>query len=330
MIFGDFKVNIKEIMFFLLAVFLIFNVPPAETTMREINQEPLEVIIKTGVHEGFVRAVFFMSESAIKDASVTQIDNAVKVNLNRAVFFKSKAKDLGKEYTKIDSPMKLIDGLIVEPKKDGAILKKENLTHIKILKLSNPSRLVIDMYFSGTIVEKEKQSRYNIIMIDPGHGGYDRGIYSDSFSEKNFVLAFSKAFAERVERIGKKAILLRNADYAISMKDRIKAINKKRPDVLISFHLSLKDEFVVYQTNPIGEKDGLNQIFKESEIISQSIMANIKNLGIRVRIEKIDSIIGSYIYLPSIFIELPNPERFTYDKKINQKIIEAILNSLEG
>lgn len=313
---------------FILAFFLLFNIPSPRAANKDVDQKPLEVVIKTGVHEGFIRIVFFMEESYVRDASVTQIDNTIKVNLNAPVFFKLIGKEIERDYIKIDSLTRLINGLIFEPKKEGCILKKEDLTHIKTLKLSNPSRLVIDIYFSKLDVKTDKHSKYNVIMIDPGHGGYDKRIYGDNFSEKHFVLAFSKALLQEIEKSGKKAILLRNGDYAISMKDRIRIVNKKRPDILISIHLSLKDEVVIYLTESRIKKDRADQFLRESELISKSIIANIKSLGIKVKSQRIDSIIGSYAFVPSIFIELPNPERFAYDKKINQQIISAILKSL--
>jgi N-acetylmuramoyl-L-alanine amidase len=318
----------KIIIAIIINFFLFYPLTILAASNAETKKEPLEVIVKTGVHNGFIRIVFSMPEHQVNEAFVDQIDNTIKIKLNTYVYFKLLKGKQEENYIRISSPIKLIDGLIIEPKKDGCILKMEGPGHMKTLKLFNPSRLVVDIYFSESIPEGEKKPRYNVIMIDPGHGGYDKGITSESFLEKNFLLTFSKSFAAKAERLGKKIIFLRSGDYAISMKDRIKTINKTKPDILISFHISLKDEFVIYLAG-MRKKDKLYQFRRESELISRSIMANIKNLGIKVKSQKIDSIISAYVDVPAIFIELPNPEKFTYDKKMNQKIIEAILNSLE-
>lgn len=308
---------LRAVSYFLITVIFLLYALPLKAIAEKSDQEPLDVIVKTGSHEGFLRTVFLLNER-VREPSVRQVDNRVEIHFNTSVYFKY-IKKPDAEPVRLESSTKLINGLFIEPKRDGCILRVENLSNIKTLRLSNPSRLVVDLYFIESKADLDRHYRY--IMVDPGHGGYDKGIYSDNFSEKNFVLSFSKVFGDQAEKAGRRVVLSRSGDFAISLRDRIKLVNKKMPDVLISFHVSMNNEFVIY----IADRGS----HSESEVISNRIIRNIKNqLGIDGRIERVNSIIGAYVKVPSILVELPNPDRFAYDKKTNQKIISAILDSL--
>lgn len=319
------------IIVFILSLVLDHNVLFASSKKDE--REALEVDIKVGRHQDFVRSVFYLKEDYLKNSIVKKMDNTVKIEFNKPVKFYLIKKAKVKEILDVDSEREVMKGLVMEAKKDSYIIKTENLIDLKTMILSEPSRLVVDLYIGRSKVEKDFNIfRANLIMIDPGHGGYEKGIHTDNLIEKNFVLNFSKNFKDVAEKRGKKILFTRNGDYAMSLTDRIRAINKKRPDLLISFHISSGDDFIIYlpKKNFKKEQEELTtDLYKHSEAISRLISDNIKNrLGINVKNEKANSIIGSYLNIPSVLIELPNPERFAYDKEINLKIINAILDGL--
>lgn len=323
----------KNIFLKVFILFFVLNYNILFAASKKDAHESLEIDFKVGIHEDFIRMVFFLKEDYLKKSSVKKMDNTVTIEFHRPVNLNLIKKSADKELLNADSSRELIKGLIIEPKKDSCIIKSENFFDLKTMRLTEPSRLVVDIYMNRAKIEKDSNIfRANLIMIDPGHGGYDRGIYTDSLVEKIFVLDFSKNFKDIAEKRGKKVLFTRNADYAMSLTDRIRAINKKRPDFLISIHTSLGNEFSIYIPEKIFKKeneDSTLDLDKYSEAISKAISEKIKNkLGVNVKIEKASSIIGSYLNIPSILVELPNPERFAYDKKMNLKIINAMLDGL--
>jgi len=87
-------------------------------------------------------------------------------------------------------------------------------------------------------VESPANVRDVIIAIDAGHGGEDPGSIGPSGTyEKNVVLALARRLAERVNRVpGMKAVLIRESDYFISLRNRIIKARQHRADLFVSIH----------------------------------------------------------------------------------------------
>ena len=87
-----------------------------------------------------------------------------------------------------------------------------------------------------------------IVVIDPGHGGEDPGaIGPNGVREKQVVLAVSKALKDKINtRKGYKAVLTRESDYYIGLRDRTMLARKFNADLLVSVHA---DAFTKPQAN---------------------------------------------------------------------------------
>jgi N-acetylmuramoyl-L-alanine amidase len=77
-----------------------------------------------------------------------------------------------------------------------------------------------------------------IIAIDAGHGGIDPGaIGTKGTSEKTIVLAIAKELARLIMKEPRlRAVLIRNGDYFIKLRDRIKLARQYQADLFISIH----------------------------------------------------------------------------------------------
>lgn len=107
-------------------------------------------------------------------------------------------------------------------------------------------RLVIDL--QGTAKQKMHQPqivkqnkpklRDIVIAIDAGHGGKDVGATgTNGTREKNVVLALAKKLKHLIQQqTGMKAIMVREGDTFLKLRQRIKIARKKRADLLISLH----------------------------------------------------------------------------------------------
>ncbi|KTD17529.1 N-acetylmuramoyl-L-alanine amidase [Legionella jordanis] len=77
-----------------------------------------------------------------------------------------------------------------------------------------------------------------IVVLDPGHGGKDPGASGPRrTAEKNVTLAIAQKLKQIIDRQpGMKAVLTRNGDYYIELRDRLKIARKYNADVFISIH----------------------------------------------------------------------------------------------
>tara|TARA_R110001599_G_scaffold66353_3_gene187639 strand:+ start:108 stop:1487 length:1380 start_codon:yes stop_codon:yes gene_type:complete len=77
-----------------------------------------------------------------------------------------------------------------------------------------------------------------VVVIDPGHGGEDPGaIGPNGVREKHVVLAVSQALRDRINtKKGFKAVLTRESDYYIGLRDRTVLARKFNADLLVSVH----------------------------------------------------------------------------------------------
>ncbi len=77
-----------------------------------------------------------------------------------------------------------------------------------------------------------------IIAIDAGHGGVDPGASGKRGTlEKNVVLEIAKALAARInQEPGMKAVLTRDGDYFISLRERNLRARRAKADLFVSIH----------------------------------------------------------------------------------------------
>lgn len=105
-------------------------------------------------------------------------------------------------------------------------------------------RLVIDLHQkSGKAEPKAKvvnsdRTRDVIIAIDAGHGGEDPGARGyKGTREKNVVLSIARRLAKLIrDEKGMRPVLVRNGDYYISLRDRMRIARRERADLFVSIH----------------------------------------------------------------------------------------------
>ena len=78
--------------------------------------------------------------------------------------------------------------------------------------------------------------RIRKIIIDPGHGGFDRGASGRICVEKITVLKLAHRVAEILKRCGYTVFLTRKTDYLIPLNSRCVIANNQRGDIFVSLH----------------------------------------------------------------------------------------------
>ncbi len=122
------------------------------------------------------------------------------------------------------------------------------------------------------------QARDLIIAIDAGHGGEDPGaIGKNGTREKDVVLAIARVLAQRVDaEPGMKAVLTRNGDYFVPLRDRMRRARAQQADLFVSIHAdSIRDRSVdgssVYILSQRGATDEAARWLAERENASDLI-----------------------------------------------------------
>ena len=104
-------------------------------------------------------------------------------------------------------------------------------------------RLVIDLQNAGgpatvkRASEAYRPGRDLVIAIDAGHGGRDPGSSGRRAKEKDIVLSISKDLARRINaEPGMRAVLIRDRDTFIDLKNRVEIAQRHDADLFISVH----------------------------------------------------------------------------------------------
>ncbi len=161
-----------------------------------------------------------------------------------------------------------------QDKRTRVVLDSENVKDFTVFQMSNPSRIVVDVFSSErreevkrpviaskTQVAKNNQPstdmktkrpddlpkditlgaalglKIRTIVIDPGHGGKDPGAVYNGLKEKDIVLEISKYLYEYLKADPDLNIhLTRNKDVFIPLEERTAIANKLKADIFVSIH----------------------------------------------------------------------------------------------
>ncbi|MCH9756177.1 MAG: N-acetylmuramoyl-L-alanine amidase [Gammaproteobacteria bacterium] len=111
---------------------------------------------------------------------------------------------------------------VVNAKTVGGQGKKELLLELKPRGAHAPPKVLRDV----------------VVVLDPGHGGKDPGaIGARKSTEKNVVLAIAKKLKQRIDKQpGMRAVLTREGDYYVGLRERLDIARKHNADVFVSMH----------------------------------------------------------------------------------------------
>ncbi len=176
-----------------------------------------------------------------------------------------------------------------------------------------------------------------IIVIDPGHGGKDRGAQSKNGTlEKDINLEVSKRLAFMLGQAGAAVIMTREADVWLANPD---APHKKRSDLLNRVNIANNkgaDVFISIHANsfPADPSKRGAQVFsqpgsEEGKLLAQCIHGELKRLLDTVRNPKqIDFFIRNS-KVPAVIVEMgflsnPKDEKLLLDSAYQSKMAYSI------
>jgi N-acetylmuramoyl-L-alanine amidase len=123
----------------------------------------------------------------------------------------------------------------------------------------------------------QAKGRNIIIAIDAGHGGKDVGAQgSNGTEEKDVVLAIAKRLESAVNRqAGMKAVMIRNGDYFVKLRERVRIAQAAQADLFVSIHADAFDDTSahgasVYTLANKGASSQMAQFLAKSENASDA------------------------------------------------------------
>ncbi|WP_157862864.1 N-acetylmuramoyl-L-alanine amidase family protein [Desulfofarcimen acetoxidans] len=170
------------------------------------------------------------------------------------------------------------------------------------------------------LIENNKQAEQKIIVIDPGHGGYDPGAVHGSILEKDINLSICEKLKKVLEANNYRVILTRTGDYnhaikgihgreakLYDMKKRVEIAQEAMADIIITLHVNS-----VKKTSYQGAEAFYYPISREGKTLALAIQEEFITIpDMNKRSAKISMCyMLRYSKMPSVLVEvgyLSNP-----------------------
>lgn len=95
------------------------------------------------------------------------------------------------------------------------------------------------LYFPLLSASAASWSTYNTVVIDPGHGGFDRGgIPGQRVPEKTMALDVAQRLGKRLRAAGYRVIMTRNSDVFVPLGERTRIANSYRSAIFVCIHFN--------------------------------------------------------------------------------------------
>lgn len=198
-----------------------------------------------------------------------------------------------------------------------------------LLVLSVMSMLVFSVLWQGSTAVVSHFEKGNIVMLDPGHGGYDPGATKQGVYEKSINLQIAQKVKEMLGPSGIEVFLTREEDIdyvpdgvkgkttkkQIDLNRRIDMAKEAKADVFVSLHVN---------ATPTGQESGAETFYhyqsesgkRLAELIQQEL---IKIPGMNRRIAKPgDFYIIKNTSMPAVIVEVGYLSSVKEQKKLHQ------------
>lgn len=86
---------------------------------------------------------------------------------------------------------------------------------------------------------QKKSAPEFLVIIDPSHGGGDKGAHADKLTEKEVTLAFARELSKELDELGIASLLLRETDINLALEKRAEITNAHRNAIYVAIHAGL-------------------------------------------------------------------------------------------
>ena len=189
------------------------------------------------------------------------------------------------------------------------VIDVENYERHRLITLSHPHRLVVDVYgrregpgrepltrterpADGSIALPAGMRPVRTVVLDPGHGGRDPGaIGVGGLREKDVTLRLAKSLGERLEKRGFRVVYTRRDDRELGLEERSAIAESVRGDLFVSLHANAAPRRSVegietYYLNENHERHSINLAARENGIARSQVNALQRTLA-RLHIKEV-------------------------------------------
>jgi len=113
------------------------------------------------------------------------------------------------------------------------------------------------------------------VVLDPGHGGYDRGQVSRYGYEKDFALDVARKLRPLLQSKGVRVIMTREGDYFVPLEVRAQIANAARDSIFVSIHFNATNDdpnatgFEIFSFTPRGAPSTSDRAVAPSALSTQ-------------------------------------------------------------
>ncbi|ACK49699.1 N-acetylmuramoyl-L-alanine amidase [Methylocella silvestris BL2] len=140
----------------------------------------------------------------------------------------------------LNAPVRIVRAAC-ETSEDGKprlVIELARTERARFVAAAQTARLALAKPAEGRIARKiEAAGGKPVVMIDPGHGGIDRGATVNGLIEKDLVLDFAKALAAKLDADGRyQPVLTREDDVFVALGERVRMAQDRKVALFVSIH----------------------------------------------------------------------------------------------
>lgn len=180
-------------------------------------------------------------------------------------------------------------------------------------------------------------------MIDPSHGGYDKGAdFGGKLLEKDITLKLARELRKELEDRGIASRLLRDSDVDLTLDRRAEITNEQRPAIYVALHagrpgrgVRVYAPLIVETQQPAGRflpwESAQAPALDRSKSAAQAIAAELRKKNLTVSVLGVPIRPLNSIVTPAVAVELApeGPETESLDSaRRNSGIASAIASAV--
>jgi N-acetylmuramoyl-L-alanine amidase len=169
---------------------------------------------------------------------------------------------------------------------------------------------------NGARAGANSNSHRLLAVVDPAHGGYERGAaLTETLAEKDVTLGFARLLRHELEIRGFAVVLLRDGDTSLTLDQRAAAANSARAGIYITLHADSQGSGARVYTALLPVEGPSNGVFHPwnaaqapalpvSRIVSAAILAEMKKREFPVRASSASLRPLNNVSMPAVAVEL--------------------------
>jgi N-acetylmuramoyl-L-alanine amidase len=354
-------------------VILIILVILFAASVRLSAEKTAEVIMRYSRHDAVVRIVIEAEEEVLRNTGVSTSLSGIAIDFpaqlpivepkdfpydvvkrNRSLIINLKDVRAIKT-SRLTAPSRLVFDLTTPVKQQGNILSPQQVhmppqpkaPSVSPGPIVSPGPQTAAPPGSGQVQQPFPPSRrpsekISLVVLDPGHGGYDYGIITGEAREKDVDLSLSRDLSTAMARNGLTVFLDRKVDQSASLGERINFSNAKKPDLLISIHAASWNGFAVYvSTSEDLNADAAVRLYSvssrqgrylaQSKRAARAIAESLKrDFNAEVVLRELPLPVLNSINAPAVMIDYPSLKAFSSDPKMRAKFAASVLKGISA